>query len=195
MLFYTLKIYIAYIIHLFQYMAKSSDKKIKDDKSKIIQQLKIDARQSPNNIAKKLGFSRQKVWRYIKELEKEKIWGYTAVIDELEDDTHEYFALIKQRIPYLENIDQIITNLKAENSSKLDIQLVGLFYTNGPYDAICKFKAKDIKEAKKYLGYIAKEYGDLVVNIDLCESVFPMVQFGKLNPKLDELKEFSIETV
>jgi len=106
---------------------------------------------------------------------------------------HIYYALIKQRIPYLENINQIIRNINSDNSSKIGIKLCELHYTNGPYDCLCKFGAKDIKEAKKYLGYISKEYNDVLVRIDLLESVFPMVKCCKINPKIEELRNFSIK--
>lgn len=174
-------------------MSKSSDKKIEEDKEKIIQELLQDSRQSPFEIANKLGFSRQKAWKLIKELEKEKkIWGYTAVVDEHEKGSHIYYALIKQKVPYLENVGQIIKNIEKGNSSKLGVKLIGLYYTNGPYDCLCKFSAINIKEAKKYLGYIYREYQDLVVQVELLESVFPMVKCGKVNPNLDDLKSYSI---
>jgi len=56
-------------------MSKSSDKKIEEDKEKIILLLMEDSRQSPNEISEKLGFSRQKAWKLIKQLEGEKEYG------------------------------------------------------------------------------------------------------------------------
>ena len=41
-------------------MPKSSNKQIEEDEKKVIKLLLEDSRQSPNEIAKKLGFSRQK---------------------------------------------------------------------------------------------------------------------------------------
>jgi len=173
-------------------MVKNSNVKMEEDKQKIIQELIKNSRESPNNIAKKLGFSRQKAWKYVKELEKEgKIWGYTAVTDR-SDNNILFFALIKQRIPYLDNASQIIGNIKNNNSDKLGINLIGLYYTNGGYDGVCIFEASDLKEAKKYLGYMMKEYSEQLISIDLLESVFPMIHFTKPNPKLEKLKEFSI---
>lgn len=175
-------------------MVKNSKTKIEQDKQKILQELIKNGRQSTNNISNKMGFSRQKTWKYIKELEKEgKIWGYTAVTEQSKDNKKLYFALIKQKIPYLSNIDLIIKNIKNGNSEKLNIKLIGLYYTNGPYDCICIFEAKNVKDAKKYLGYIMNEYKELIVNVDLVENVFPMVHFTKVNPNLDELHDFSIK--
>ena len=52
-------------------MVKNSREVIDNDKKKILEELIRDGRQSPNKIAEKYGFSRQKAWKYIKELEQE----------------------------------------------------------------------------------------------------------------------------
>ena len=46
-------------------MARSSIKQIANDETKIINELKKNARESIDTIADKCGFSRQKVWRII----------------------------------------------------------------------------------------------------------------------------------
>ena len=64
-------------------MAKNSVKQIEQDEKKILEELSKNANKSINDIAEKCGFSRQKVWRVINNLEKNHaIWGYTAVVDE-----------------------------------------------------------------------------------------------------------------
>ena len=51
--------------------------------NKILDELLIDARQGIQKIAEKCKTYRQRVWREIKRMEKNKtIWGYTAVVDE-----------------------------------------------------------------------------------------------------------------
>ena len=174
-------------------MAKSSIKKIEEDKKKIIYELEKDSRQSSHEIAEKLGFSRQKVWNIIKSLENEKIiWGYSTVINENFNNNETYFALLKQDIPYLKSANLIIENLKSGNTSKLNIKLIDVYYTNGPYDAIIIFCAQSIKDAKKYLGYLMKEYGEVIESIDLVQSVFPLWRFGKINPNINEFKDYSV---
>ena len=54
-------------------MEKTSKKQIEEDERKIITDLQKNAKESIDVIAKKCGFSRQKVWRIIKRLEKNKI--------------------------------------------------------------------------------------------------------------------------
>src|SRR4030042_952638 len=52
---------------------------------------------SINDIAESCGFSRQKVWRVINNLEKNHtIWGYVAVVDEEKLDKKSYIILLKR---------------------------------------------------------------------------------------------------
>ncbi len=56
-------------------MAKSSKKQIYEDELKVIVELQKNSNENIGAIAKKCGFSRQKAWRIIKELEENKtIW-------------------------------------------------------------------------------------------------------------------------
>ena len=153
-------------------MPKNSAKQIKNDEQDVIKQLIQDSRQSPHEIAKKLGFSRQKVWRIIKKLEKEKkIWGYTTVIDEEVTNTNIYFALGKATLPDGKIIEKLIVNTKNENSSKYNIRVLYVFYLNGYYDWICIYSAENIREAKKYLNYIQREYSPMIENMILLENL------------------------
>jgi DNA-binding Lrp family transcriptional regulator len=175
-------------------MPKSSRNKVNEDKGRLIKLLEENPKLSANEISDKLGFSRQKAWRLVKDLEKSgKIWGYTAVFDSSVDNYNIYFALIKQNLPYLDCSERIIKNIRSKNSEKLGIKLIGLYYTTGSYDGICIFAAKNIIEAKKYLGYMMKEYSEYLTKVDLVENIFPIIHSSKINPKLNKLRDFSIE--
>ena len=63
-------------------MAKSSKDKIEQDEKKLISELMKNSKENIDTIAKHCGFSRQKAWKMMKRLEMDqKIWGYSAVID------------------------------------------------------------------------------------------------------------------
>jgi len=174
-------------------MPKSSNKQIKEDKKKIIQQIKMDARKSPHEIAKELGFSRQKVWRMIKELENENIlWGYTGIVDDEFYDRAVYLALSKFKSPIFDAIDQIIKSVKEDTESLYNIEIHTSCYLNGNYDWILIFSSKDTREAKKFCHRIEKEYQDYIERIELMECIFPLIKFGRLNPDIERLKEFEI---
>ena len=64
-------------------MPKTSKEQITDDEKKILWELQKNSKENVEKIAKKCGFSRQKIWRVIRRLEKNKtIWGYHAVVDD-----------------------------------------------------------------------------------------------------------------
>ena len=182
-----------YVTALICPMPKSSKKQIKDDEKKVIEQLTKDARKSPHEIAEICGFSRQKAWRIIKNLEKENtIWGYAAVIDGNSDGRNTYFTLIKAKAPFLEITDKLIRRIREKKASEIDINLLGVHYLNGLYDWIVIFSAKDIRDAKKFCGYLEIHYGGHIERIELLEDVFPMITFGKINPEIEKLREFAI---
>ncbi len=64
-------------------MSKSSKDQIKQDEKKILSELVKNSKENIDTIAKHCGFSRQKAWRLIKQLEEKKlIWGYIAIFDD-----------------------------------------------------------------------------------------------------------------
>jgi DNA-binding Lrp family transcriptional regulator len=174
-------------------MPKNGKISIEADERKIIDQLLKDSRQSPHEIAKRLGFSRQKVWRIINKLEKDNvIWGYSAVIDENSIGRNTYFALARTKAPFHDILDFGIKRIKGNNIKKIDINLIGLFYLNGTYDWLIVFSAKSVADAKRNCGYIQEYYGKYIDRIELLENVFTMVRFGKINPNVEKFKEFAV---
>ena len=177
-------------------MPRSSNKQIAEDEHKIIQQLMEDSRQTPQEIAEKCGFSRQKVWRIINKLEETNtVWGYTAIIDDNHNDRNTYYALIKTKAPFIELIEKSIKKLtsKGHMADKLGLNLMCLCYINGDYDWILIFSAKNIRDAKVFVGFLQEEYGKHIERISLMDCVFPLIKFGKINPNIEQLKEFAIE--
>ena len=174
-------------------MPKNSRKQIVSDEQKVIQELIKDARKSPNEIAKICGFSRQKVWRIIKKLEQENtIWGYAAVIDGNNDDRNTYFTLIKAKAPFLDIADKLIKRIREKKVSEIGINILGVHYLNGLYDWIVIISAKNVRDAKKFCGYLERHYGEHIERIELLEDVFPMIKFGKINPEIEKLREFAV---
>ena len=127
-----------------RHMAKNSRQQIIEDEKKIVRELSTNANKSINEIAKTCGFSRQKVWRIIKTLEKNNtIWGYTAVVDEEKQDFKSYMVLIKRSIQPIDDgiIDRIIERELSKNSEKLKVRILHSFYTSGAFDWIICFNA------------------------------------------------------
>jgi len=166
---------------------------ISADDRKVLDLLIKDSRQSPNQIAEKIGFSRQKVWRIINRLEKNKIiWGYTTVVNHNIMGYNFYFALCKSKSPTFDTIDKLIKTIKENKAEKINVRFLGQFYLNGIYDWIIIFLANDIADAKKFCGYVENEFNNYIDRVELLENVFTLVRYGKINPDIEKLKEFAV---
>jgi len=173
-------------------MPKSSRKQIDEDEKKVIRQLQINSKESIDEIAKKCGFSRQKVWRVIKRLEKNKtIWGYHAVVDCEKIDSKLYLMLIKKTHEPVSKIVDIIISRKLEEKAKEIGVAVGCSdYLHGCFDWSICFTAPSIKEAKKFCEIVNKLYPNHISEIHLMEKIFPVTSCNINNPDLNKLKEF-----
>jgi len=174
-------------------MAKNSAKQIREDEKRIIDELQKNANNSINEIAAKCNFSRQKVWRIIKNLEKNNtIWGYTAIIDEEKQDMRKYFVLIKRtNLPVTEEmIERLITRELKKQTEDLDVNLITSSWTNGIFDYLICFNAPDIRNAKRFVEKLNKLFEGLISEIHLIEQLFSVQKCGIENPNVDKIKEF-----
>jgi DNA-binding Lrp family transcriptional regulator len=172
-------------------MAKNSYKQIIEDEKKIIEQLLQNANKSINEIAKSCGFSRQKVWRIIKNLEKSNIiWGYTAVIDEAKQSRGCYQVLIKRTNQPISKkvLDTIISRELVKSSEKMGIRMNSSVYTNGIYDWVITFVARDVKEAKRFVERLNILFEGYVSEIQLLEAMFSVQKGGIENPEKEKLR-------
>ena len=174
-------------------MAKSSKEDIIKDEQKILEKLKTNANKSINEIAKECGFSRQKVWRIIKQLEKNRIiWGYTAIINEEKQGNDTYIILIKRTTqPLDEDLAEKIISRKIEDQmDKLQCKMVSSIYTHGLYDWVLIITAKEIKQAKQVCELLRMRYQKYLSEVILIKSLFPLKIQGITNPDGVKLKDF-----
>jgi len=173
-------------------MPKSSKKQIDEDEKKVIRELQRNSKESIDKIAKKCGFSRQKVWRVIKRLEKNKtIWGYYAVVDGEKLDLKSYLLLIKKTNEPLGDVaDKIISRGLKQKANEIGVNISCSDYLHGNYDwAIC-FSAAGIKQAKKFCELVNNTYQNHISETHLLERIFPVTRCGIDNPEAWKLKEF-----
>ncbi|MDH7507570.1 MAG: Lrp/AsnC family transcriptional regulator, partial [Candidatus Thermoplasmatota archaeon] len=172
-------------------MPKNSRRQIMLDETKIIDQLLTNANKSINEIAKSCGFSRQKVWRIIKKLEKNNtIWGYTAVIDEEKQNKKIYILLIKRSSKPLDKdlVEIIIRKDFSKKVAKLGIKIMNSMYTNGAYDWVIYFYANDIKNAKLFVEEFNKKFEDFIEETSLLEKILTIDNFGITNPEINKIR-------
>ena len=173
-------------------MPKNSREQIDVDEKKVIKELQKNSKESIDKIAKKCGFSRQKVWRIIKKLEKNKtIWGYYAVVDNEKVDMKRYIMLIKRsNVPMGETVNKIIDLTMHSKGEEIGINILCSSYIHGLYDWMFIFTASDIKNAKKFSELLTKEYQQAISEIYIMEDIFSVKKCGIVNPDMKKFKEF-----
>jgi DNA-binding Lrp family transcriptional regulator len=174
-------------------MAKNSIKQIEEDEKQILNELSKNANKSINEIAKTCGFSRQKVWRIIKNLESNNtIWGYVAVVDEEKQDKRGFIVLIKRSNKPLqkEMIDKIVDRELSKKAKAKGVEILNSIYTNGIYDWIICFVAPDIKEAKRFVEDLNRTFTGYIDDTHLLEELFSAEKSGIVNPEMDKLRSF-----
>lgn len=173
-------------------MTKSSKKQIEMDERKVIEHLQKNCMENLDLFAKNCGFSRQKVWRIIKNLEDEKIiWGYTAVVDHSFLQKRHYMLLMKRNAQKINQriVDVLLSRQFEEVVSKLGITIETSSYVHGEYDWIATFVAPDIIQAKKFSELVKTTYPDTFQKIDLVETLFDIKRQNIFNPGHGKLKE------
>jgi DNA-binding Lrp family transcriptional regulator len=175
-----------------RYMSKNSKKQIEADEKKVIRELEKHSSKNISQIAKNCGFSRQKVWRIIKRLERNKtIWGYHAVIDNNKVGLNRYFILVKRsNKPFSkEHMESIIKREINPKTEKLGIIIDGTSYLHGSFDGIFEIRADDIKNVKKFCEAVYNSSKGFISDMKILEELFPIEKDGIANPNIEELKD------
>jgi len=167
-------------------MAKTSRENIVKDEQKILDILFSNAHSSLEVLAKKCGFSSQKVWRIIKNLEQRgTIWGYSTVSDD-KDTNKTHFILLFKRTS--KPIDETVISafLRTPLKTKLPekIQLETIEYMHGSYDGFISFYADSLRTAKKFTELIMQHYQGYFSDVHLLESLVVFKRSGVKNPHI-----------
>ena len=173
-------------------MPKNSKEQITDYEKKIIHELQKNPKENTDAIAKKCGFSRQKVWRAIKRLEKNKtIWGYHAVVDDNKIGLQQYFVLIKRTNKAFskEHINSIIKRVIQTEIAKMGILVENVSYVHGAFDGIHVIRASNVVQVKKYCEILNKLSKGYISDMKILEELFPIEKNGIVNPNIEELKD------
>jgi DNA-binding Lrp family transcriptional regulator len=173
-------------------MTKTSTEQIDIDEKKVIQELQGNAYESIDQIAKRCGFTRQKVWRIIKKLEGNRtIWGYHAVVDNDRIHLKSYLLLIKKtNRPLGDLLETIVSRDIEKNVKELGVNISASIYLHGFFDWIITFTTEDIKHAKKFSEQFNRIYQNYVGESYLIEEIFPVKLSGIQNPNVKKLKDF-----
>jgi len=173
-------------------MAKSSREKIHKDEQKVIKALEENANASIGGIAKKCGFSRQKAWRIIKRLEKNKtIWGYHARVNDAKMNRNGYVLLLKlKHLPVDNDLEDAIIKGKLENLAKeYNINIEDIVWLHGIFDTMLVFYAENLRKAKQYHETLNTNLNGNVIDSQLLEEMIVIKKDGFVNPKIKQNKK------
>ena len=135
--------------------------------------------------------NRQKIWREKKKLEEDHvIWGYTAVVDESKLNHVSYIMLLKMKLMTKELVDTLLGRLYIKEQEKHNVRLEDLWFVNGQYDWVLRFSAPDYITGRRYYETIRLVYDKYLLEKPLMMDLnFCLVSEGKINPKLERLRE------
>jgi DNA-binding Lrp family transcriptional regulator len=173
-------------------LSKNSAETLKMDEIKVLDILRQHAKEDIGEIAKKCGFSRQKVWKVIKNLEHKKIiWGYSAVDDGEASDLKHFVLILKRNTKSIETAirNGVITDF-LDDYVPNQLKIENIYFTHGNYDGIVTFFAPDLVSAKMLVQEIMKKIGNYFNDYLLLETLFPIRKQGIKNPQLKNLVEF-----
>ncbi len=173
-------------------MPKSSKEQIDADEKRILWELQKNSKENVDTIAKRCGFSRQKIWRVIKRLERNKtIWGYRAVVDDNKIGLQRYFVLIKRTAkPFSkEYIDSIIKRKIKTEIAKIGIIVENVSYVHGEFDGFYEIRASNVVQVKKFCETLNKLSKGYISDMKILEELFPIEKNGIVNPNIEELKD------
>ena len=173
-------------------MPKSSKKQIDNDEKEVIRELQKNSKESIDKIAKRCGFSRQKAWRIIRRLEKDKtIWGYSVIVDIEKLDLKHYLVLIKKSIKPVEETANMIVSREIESeAAEIGVMIHASHYLHGRYDWQICFTAENLTKAKHFCETLNTTYAPNIKELELLEIIFPVKEGCIQNPHLEELKTF-----
>jgi DNA-binding Lrp family transcriptional regulator len=173
-------------------LAKSSKETMMKDEMKVLDVLEQHAKESVDEIAKRSGVSRQKIWRIIKRLEEDKIiWGYSAIADETLRDLKHYVLLVKRNmVPFDASFRKEVVFEKLDAYHPNVVKIEDIFLTHGSFDGVVTFYAPNLIEAKKLVQEISQRIGKCFGEYLLLETLFPIRKKGHKNPQIKELIQY-----
>ena len=173
-------------------MPRNNKEKVVESENEILAHLKKDASISAYALSKKLGVSRQKVWRIKKELEeKQVIWGYTTIIDQNKRGYKQFVILIKRSNKVINDslMDQFVIKMVKDYSEDTTIDIESFICLYGQYDWMMILNTTDVLTAKAFVSKLKIEWEEFFEDIVLLESMNVLKKNWIVRPNLDENKK------
>ena len=170
-------------------MPKTRTDRLITDEYKVIGVLQKNAHENIDTIAKKCGFSRQKVWRIIKKLEKEKmIWGYTAICDDDLNNLKHFTMLVKRTTTPVDKkiVTEILTTRLDDLLPQSHIRMENIEMVHGSVDGVFSFWADSLITAKRFCERFNERFAGYVASYELLETIVTIRRASIRNPLIKE---------
>jgi DNA-binding Lrp family transcriptional regulator len=173
-------------------MVRKDDEVLTKDEARVLTLLQEDAKKSIDEIAKKCGCSRQKVWRIIKQLEaKHIIWGYTTVADGHARNLKHFLVLVKRNsVPLDPSIHKEMIEKRIDDNPAGLVKVESIYYTHGTYDFVIIFFAPDIIMAKKFVDHTFERLNKFLESYTILETLVPIRKMGMKNPLIKDMVDY-----
>lgn len=173
-------------------MPKESKKQMSKDELKVLEILEQFGRESVVEIAKRTGFSIQKVRRIIKNHENNKaIWGYNAITDTKAKQLKHFIVLVKRNHePFDKSFLQEVITDKIDNHPAGLVKIEDIYLTHGVADWIFTMYGPDTLSVKKFCQLAFHRFHKYIKEYTIIETLFPIRKQGFKNPQIKKLAEF-----
>ncbi|MCU0849999.1 MAG: Lrp/AsnC family transcriptional regulator [Candidatus Thermoplasmatota archaeon] len=172
-------------------MGNTSKNQPTSDEQKVLSELQKNSRNTIDAIAKNCGFSRQKVYRIIKQLEStEKIWGYSVTMDETPEK--QKFILFLKKGKGVHDPRQVKELLNTQMDSlkeELGVTVLHSYFIHGDYDLVTVFTAKDIMVAKKFVAALINKF-PATFSIRINQVLYTLREQYIRTPHPEQMKDF-----
>ncbi|HVQ00687.1 MAG TPA: Lrp/AsnC family transcriptional regulator [Candidatus Thermoplasmatota archaeon] len=173
-------------------MVKSRKDQREQDEIKLLHELVRNSKENLDTIAKRCRFSRQKTWRLMKELEKNKlIWGYSAIFDEQKIGLQHFILMLKRNpIGLTKNEKSRIIGREIEDvAKKYGMSIECSAFIHGEYDWMVTCLAPDIKNVKKFTDEMIQKYPGFLENLSIMQTLLFFTKNYILNPERAKLND------
>ncbi len=165
---------------------------IVEETRSVLAALQRNAKENAATIAKQCHMSKNKLLKTIRHLEKnQKIWGYSAVVDEDVFPYKKFVLLIKRNSEKMDA--SVLSKTSRENFehvyNELGVRIEGSYCIYGEYDWLILFTARDLGQAKKFNSILFDHYSGFMENAHLMEVLFTHRAHFILNPNPSTLFE------
>ena len=149
------------------------------------------SKMSVDEIAIKLGFSKQKVYRIIRKYKNNSIKD-TSKRNDFEMKRY-FFVLVKKTnkpMAYGLIEKNLIEKFKSNEYSELNIKINCCFSTNGISDLLFFISAKNILQTKEFCNLVSSSFSEYVSGIEVIELLSPIEKKQNFNFSLNNLSSF-----